>query len=135
MDGTTDSLVRIDRHPGVGTLRSFGLAIGLVCGVRFAWSWWMSQPAVLTCGLGLVAIAAACARPEWLRAPYVLLATLTFPVRWLLAFTVIAVLYFLLITPVAVAVRLVRRMRGSPAPEGWRVSPTRGDKHSYFRQF
>ena len=141
-----DSLVRIEWQPSTASLRSFGAA--LVC--LLAWSLLdryrhagapiLRDPPGLACGsLTLVVAALAVIRPGLLRAPYVALGALTYPVRWLVAFSSLALLFYGLVTPIAVCVRLVRKHRArSGEPDhanGWVVARPRPDKTHYFRQF
>ncbi|HET8933735.1 MAG TPA: SxtJ family membrane protein [Polyangiales bacterium] len=128
-------------RPARTTLRSFGLALAVLCFVRAAWTWSVATsgggafiPCVWTGSAVAVALLALW-RPSTLRAPYVMLGVLTFPVRWLLAFTTLAVLYFAVLTPIACVLRFSRGGAGSHTPSAWRISPPRGNKSSYFRQF
>lgn len=144
MEQYNAKLVSLDFHPAHAVLRSFGLALALLCVARAAWSWAVAQGGGLDWTHGLytgsaVALASlAWWRSGWLRMPYLFVSTLTFPVRWLIAFATLATLYFLVLTPVACILRVTRRgphSRGVAAPTSWRISPARGDKPSYFRQF
>jgi hypothetical protein len=127
-----EHLVSIDRQPARATLRSFGLAIGAICFIQAAYSLSASVGAI-----GLAAMSLGLAYPSLYRWPYILLGTLTFPLRWLVAFSVIAALYFAVITPVACVVRVTRRLSRPAADTGsaWQACAPRGDKLTYFRQF
>jgi hypothetical protein len=135
MDQYNGGLVSIEWQPARATLRSFGCALALLCVGRGVWSWTNSGSVSIAVGLALAGIALW--RPRTLQRPYVLLGVLSFPVRWLLSFCVLAVVYFAIITPIACGVRLARRFgaREHATQSHWRVSPARGDKPSYFRQF
>jgi len=89
--------------------------------------------------LAILIAALAWLRPALLRLPYVTLGVLTYPARWLLAFLSLALLYYGLVTPIAVCFRLVRKYRarsGEPdATSAWVVARPRPDKAHYFRQF
>jgi hypothetical protein len=135
------NLVSMEWHPTRAVLRSFGLALALLCVARAVWSWtaaagfaadwntWLAGCAVALAALALW-------QPGVFRAPYVVLGVLTFPFRWFLAFATMAALYFLVLTPIAIILRLTRRsVASSQPPAAWRISPARGDKPSYFRQF
>lgn len=139
MDQHTGGLVSIDRQPQRATLRSFGLALALLCVARGVWSWTNNAhtTATVISALGLVLAGAAFLRPSTLHGPYVMLGVLSYPLRWTLSFIVLSVAYFAVITPIACGVRLARklRVRDENPQSHWRASPPRGNKPSYFRQF
>lgn len=141
-----DSLVRIEWRPSAASLRSFGAALvcvlawSAVARFRSAGELALRDSLGLACGsLALAAAALAVIRPGLLRLPYVALGALTYPVRWLVAFLSLALLFYGLVTPIAVCIRLVRKHRArSGDPDhatGWVVARTRPDKAHYFRQF
>lgn len=142
MEHERSGLVSIDRQPQRATLRSFGLALALLCSARGAWSWTNNAytTAMVAGSLAFAFASVAVLRPNILHRPYVLLGVLSFPLRWSLSYLVLAVVYFAVITPVACGVRIARRLRARDARDEtphshWRHSPPRGDKPSYFRQF
>jgi hypothetical protein len=161
MDHERSGLVSIDREPERKTLRNFGLALALLCVVRGVWSAIALDPtytsksaavrainsayqtAAVTGCVGLALACIALLRPSMFHRPYVLLGVLSFPLRWLLSYLVLALVYFAVITPVACGVRIVRKLQARDARDArdetphshWRHSPPRGDKTSYFRQF
>jgi hypothetical protein len=139
MDQDT-GLAAIDRQPSRATLRSFGVALALLCVGRAAWSWTdcAYNAVIVSAGIAAALACIALFLPSKLRGLYVLLGVLSYPLRWLLSYLVLAVVYFGVITPVALGVRLARRLRSREITKqrsNWRVSPPRGDKPSYFRQF
>jgi hypothetical protein len=146
-DMSDKRLVRIDWRPSTTSLRSFGAAMVImlassvwvrhVRGPNFAL---LDDPLGLTCGaLALVMAALAARRPAWLRPAYVMMGAATYPARWLLAVLSLSVLYYGLITPIAIGLRCVRKHRAQPAASAggsaWVVSRPRRDKADYFRQF
>lgn len=149
MEIARDSLVSLDRNPSRTALRSFGYALALVCLGRAVWSCATSlgstqlTPETYAAAAGAAAaFALARHRPDVLRMPYVLLSWLSYPLRWLLAMWVLAALYFAVITPLAVMVRLARLARRTAHPQpvqhvdtAWVASTARADKSEYFRQF
>lgn len=135
MEEHSDSLVRLDRHPTRSALRGLGVALALLCFVRAALSLYSGGQPVWTALAGTIAIALAWLRPELLRGLYTLLGVLSYPVRWLVAFSVLAVLYFVVITPVAWVFRLTRRSHTGNGQSAWHAAKPRGDKTDYFRQF
>jgi Saxitoxin biosynthesis operon protein SxtJ len=136
MDEYSDSLVRLDRHPTRAALRSFGIALALLCFARTL-TWYthsVGQPAWSALA-GVSAVAVAGWRPNVLRGLYVLLGVLSYPLRWLTAFSILALLYFAVIAPVALLFRLTRRSQADALQSSWHEVKARADKANYFRQF
>jgi hypothetical protein len=134
MDQYNGHLASLDWQPTRATLRSFGLALASLCIARAVWRVSAGDWNALLAGSGVAIACLAVWRPSLFRAPYVVLGVLSYPMRWLVAFLTLAALYFAVLTPVACILRLTRRSAGA-APSAWRISPPRGDKASYFRQF
>ena len=98
-----------------------------------------------TLGLSLGAIAVILGVPGiiWpalLRWVFVAAMVVTFPLGWLVSLTVLAFLYYVVITPLAVFFRLRGRdlLNRRPAPEQgsfWEPKRTPVDLRSYFRQY
>jgi len=109
--GAYQYLVR--RHPAVGlVLISLALVIGL---------------------LGLVRPAAV----RWLFVGWMVVA---FPIGWVISLVMLLVMFYGLITPVAVFFRLrgrdlLQRKPTSSGPTYWLPKPTPQDVRSYFRQY
>jgi hypothetical protein len=138
MEPHSDSLVRLDVHPARAVLRSFGIALAVVCFARawFAWSSADSLGQSTWCALaGLIAMAVALLRPSLLRGLYIAIGVLSYPVRWLAAFSILALLYFAVISPLALVTRLTRRSQHHASGSAWHACAARGDKADYFRQF
>ena len=140
MEPHSESLVRLDVQPADAVLRSFGIALAVLCFARavFVLVGWsptdsVGQPAWSALA-GLLAMAVALLRPSLLRGLYIAMGVLSYPVRWLVAFGILALLYFAVITPVACLTRLTRRSQ-QRAGSAWHACPPRGDKADYFRQF
>lgn len=146
-DVSDNRLVRIDWRPGTTSLRSFGAALVIVLGAsvlsrhaRASDLGWLQDPLGLTIGaLALLTAALAACRPAWLRPAYVTMGVATYPARWLLAALSLALLYYGLITPIAIGLRCVRKHRAragaSAGGSAWVVARPRSDKAHYFRQF
>ncbi len=78
--------------------------------------------------------------PAGLRPIYVGLTILTLPIGYVLSYVLLAVLWYLIITPVAVVSRLVRRgpihlKFDRQAPTYWAPRKDADDIEQYFRQF
>lgn len=142
-DVSDKQLVRIDWRPSTASLRSFAAAMLLVLAVgalrHRAQDTLLRDPLALTlAGLALITAALAAVRPAWLRPAYIALGVATYPVRWLVALLSLAFLYYAVITPIALGLRVMRKHRAGSADSSgsaWVVSHARADKSRYFRQF
>ena len=79
-------------------------------------------------------------RPALLRWIFVACMVLTFPIGWLISLLMLSILYFLVITPLAIVFRLRGRdlLGRKPAPQRdsfWEPKQTPLDVGSYFRQY
>src|SRR5262245_26372916 len=89
--------------------------------------------AVVIGGLGLLKPAAV----RWIFVSWMVLA---FPIGWVISQVMLALMFYGLITPIALLFRLRGRdlLSRKPAPERssfWTVKPTPQDVRSYFRQY
>ena len=138
------ALIAFNWKPESSQLRWFGLlwlplflaALALVLIFRLALvsAWMVLIPlAVASFMLGLLA-------PQRLRPVFVGLLLLTFPIGFVVSYLVLAVLFFLVITPVALVMRLFGRdalgLRFDRVAESyWIPHPARAPVERYFRQF
>ena len=136
-------LIEIDRRPAATTLRWFGvllaafivLAGGLV-------RWGLEAPAVAgaiwTAGALFAGIYAAV--PPLRRWIYVGWLCAAFPVSWTLSHLLLAMVYYLVVTPIGLLLRLVKGNPLDRAPDRaaatyWIARRPTGDVRRYFRQF
>lgn len=135
-------MLEIDWRPDSRRLRWFAALQLLFCG-GMAWLW---REALGPNGQGvLLAVSAVVATagllaPQVIRPVYVAWMAIVFPIGWVVSHAMLAIVYFGVLTPIAL---LVRRRRGDPLrrkvdPETdsyWdqRASATSIDR--YFRQF
>jgi hypothetical protein len=137
------SLVTMNWDPNPRQLRQFGLAalgFGLLLAGWLFWrdGWSMPVYAVGGCGvlLGLMGLAA----PEMVRYPYLACLAVSYPVGLVMSQVLVAVIYFGVLTPVALVFRLIGRdaleRRLEPAAATyWQPKARPGGPESYFRQF
>ena len=136
------ALVRMRWRPSRAESRWFGVTLlllaALVGGV-FAWRGvGRTTPRVVWSVGALACVAYYAARP--LRRPlYVCTTALLFPIRWTLAHAVMAVVYYLVLTPTALVLRLGGRdaLRRRPDPDAatyWIERRPDEDPSRYFRQ-
>ncbi len=138
------AVIEINRHPSNRELRQFG-AIGwpIFCGVLGAWRAYYSGDwtlAGIVWSLGVPGAVIGWLRPAWVRPVYVGWMYAVFPIGWTVSHLVLAVIYFLILTPIGLVVRWFR-----PDPLGMKLDRKRDtywvphepgrDPERYFRQF
>ena len=132
-----ESVVELDWHPSRGVLRRFGIAAALL----FAWfafsSYRHGLPSSLSAAFGACAamcVAFSWRKPTWNRPLYLALACLSFPLRWLLAWAALILLFFTVLTPVALVVRRLRNQAAHNDGSAWLPARKRREKARYFDQ-
>ena len=126
--------------PGADRERSFGLAVGTVCGllaVHALWrgssdsSWVLGTLAVSLIGLALT-------HPSWLRVPSAFWWRVARALGWLNSRILLSAFFFLVLTPVGLLARGggwdPLRLRRRPSGSGWLPYAKRGAKH-YERMY
>ena len=135
------SLIRINHHPAAAQLRVFSIAFLFVfgaIGVRFARHDLLMAARVLW-GAALMVGAVGLIVPRAVRLLYVGLSYATFPVGWTVSHAVLGVLYFGVLTPLGLIVRLcghdaLKRKFDRRAATYWTARPQARPAESYFRQ-
>jgi hypothetical protein len=145
-------LIEIDFHPDERTLRQFGwVALGgfgllalLAWNERLLFSFGLgaARPAVAGALLGVGALAAALGLvfPRANRPLFVGLTLLAFPIGFVLSYLILTVLFFGVIAPIGVLMRLLghdpmnRRLEPG-APSYWTPAPPPPPTSRYFKQF
>ncbi len=145
-------MIELDFNPDARTLRQFGwialVAFPLVGGIcywhRGLFGFDFGQAArtvsVVFVGLGGTAGLLAWLAPRALRPLYVGLLLITAPIGFVVSYVILGVLFYLLITPLALVLRLVgydplKRKFEREAETYWVEVEPRALKDSYFRQF
>ena len=145
-------MIELDFNPDARTLRQFGLialvAFPLVSGIcywrggLFGFDFGAATLAVSggLLGLGLVAGLLAWLAPGAVRPLYVGLLCITAPIGFVLSYVILGVLFYLVITPLGLMLRLVRydplkREFEREAETYWVEVEPRASTESYFRQF
>lgn len=147
------ALVAIDFDPPRRTLSQFGVIALVVFGGLGAWTMYRhhllgfelstgTAQAVggALLGLGILSGLLAAAAPSLLRFLYVGLVVITFPIGFVVSHVVLALLYYVVLTPVGLVMRLVghdpmNRRWDPDATTYWHTRDTRRDVKSYFRQY
>ena len=136
-------LIKINVNPSSGQLRLFGLlltaALAVIGFMLFKKTGAVPWPAVLWCAAGLAALLTAAA-PGGLRFAYLGLSYAALPIGLVVSTAVLLVIFYLLLTPLALAFRITGRdaldRRMAPDLESyWRVRRPTGDRRRYLRQY
>jgi hypothetical protein len=130
-------------NPPARTLRQFAALWLLACAGLCARAWLRHGPAAPA---GAWAVAALLVgplglwRPPAVRPVWVLALAASFPLGWAVSRLTLAGLFFLVLTPLGLLLRLAGRdslrLRPAPGPDGyWLPKPATEDVASYLRQF
>ena len=138
------AVIEINRHPSPRELRQFaGIGLPIFCAVLGAWRVYASGEwtlAGILWSLGVLGAVVGWLRPAWVRPLYVGWLYAVFPIGWTISHLILAVIYFLILTPIGLVVRWFR-----PDPLGLKLDRGRDtywvshdpghDPKRYFRQF
>jgi len=136
-------MIRIEHNPSHRQLAVFGLMWLALFGILGGMAWWRTGSFV-TAGvfwaIGTLIPAVGLVRPGVLRIVYLLTAYATFPIGFVVSYVILAVLYYLVLTPIGLVLRLtdydpMQRRFDNSAKTYW--SPRKQDDSTerYFRQF
>lgn len=136
-------MIRIEHNPSRKQLLLFGLLWLVFFSFWGAAAWrdsgknWL---ALLLWSIALVIPVAGIIRSEVLRAVFVLASYITFPIGWILSSVVLAVLYYLVLTPIGVLLRLtgydpMKRRFDRTAKTYWLARNPDTEMERYFKQF
>lgn len=137
------AVLEINRNPSQRELRWFGVivlifcgAVGLILRLRFD----LETAAWIAWAVGALVAAVFYAVPPVRRALYVGWMYLFYPVGFVLSLVVLGVIYYLVLTPIGLVLRLLGRdsMGRRPAPDAqtyWIRREAKIASERYFRQF
>jgi hypothetical protein len=146
-------MIEINWIPSRGHLRVFGVGALVVFGALGTWLFFshrffgleIPESTAEALAYALWALAAlsgilAAAAPAALRPLYIVLLIISVPIGWLVSHVVLAVVYYGILTPIGLALRLCGRdplcRKFDPqAPSYWVDRPPARNVKSYFRQF
>lgn len=144
-------LVEINFDPDVKTLRQFGVIAFVGFGIlavlayhrMFLFTGLADARVVVALALaimGLAALSFSAVAPKANRFLYVGLSLLAFPIGFVLSYVIMGALYFLVIGPIAIALRVfgrdpMHRRYEADAPSYWTPARATRDKESYFHQY
>lgn len=137
------ALAEINWKPSPRELRIFSVALGcllaLIAFVSFRAS--ASVPlAVTLSAIGTLIVLVGLIAPAMIKPLYLGWMILLYPIRWIVSCLLIAVVYYLLITPIGLILRLlghdlVGRRFDSRATSYWKTERRVRQEQDYFRQF
>ena len=136
-------MIPIEHNPSRRQLTVFGLLWLVAFGILGAMSCWKSG-SLLKAGafwtLGTVIPAAGLIWPEVLRIVYVSAAYSTFPIGLAVSFVILVMIYYLVLTPIGLALRLsghdpMQRRFDRTAQSYWTPRKQEEKTERYFQQF
>lgn len=136
-------LTDLPLNPSPRTLRQFAGMWILFFGALGGWELWFRNRQAVS--LSLIALALTIGplgvwRPRLMRPIYVGWLMAAFPLGWLVSHVCLALVYYLVVTPLAIASRLLGRdrlslRRGTKERSNWSPLDQSMDVRRYFRQF
>src|SRR3954465_7604240 len=138
------ALFELKRDPSAREVRLFGVAwLPLFCAVLAGLIWYRggSGPAIwLSVAAGVLSVAVTLVRPRWTRALFLAWMWAAWPIGWLVSHGMMAGIYFLVLTPIGLAIRAfgrdpLERRFDVRADTYWVTRRREIDPASYFRQF
>ncbi len=135
-------MIEINRNPSPRTLRQFSLAFGVFaaivgCLVLARGGPWTTIAAIWSAGAAIALVGLA--RPTFVKWLYLAMSCLTAPIGIVISLTVLGIVYYIVVTPIGVIMRLLGRdpMQRRPDPKTdtyWRKRE-QPEPDQYFRQF
>jgi hypothetical protein len=132
----------IKARPTDRKLREFAAAGAVVSVALAVWQAVSGHFALAAALLSIALVAAAVGfwKPRWLAPFFTAAIIVTFPLAWIVSLAVLALMFYGLLTPLAVLFRLFGRdaLNRRPRPEQdsyWQEKPAANDPGRYLRQF
>jgi hypothetical protein len=137
------AVLELKTDPTREELRRFGM----ICLVGFAvvgsvvlWRSGSLPAAVAFFAAGVLAAAVGLAAPPALKPLFLFLVIVTYPIGWILSHLLLASVYFLVITPIGLALRLfgtdpLERRFDPHAESYWKPTETQKDVERYFKGY
>jgi hypothetical protein len=136
------SLIEKNREPGVRELKWFGLLLGLfflLIGALIGWQTGSRTAGIVLATIGLSLAAIYYAVPPLRRTIFLVWMALVYPIGWTISHLVLALTYYLVLTPIGLMLRWVRdpmqRSFDASAATYWTEHDPASDPKRYFRQF
>ncbi len=137
------SLVEFKNDPTDREVRQFAqLWLPAACFALALWATYRlhNVSATVFAAVGLLSLLLGISRPNWMRWVYVAWTAAAFPLAWLVAYASAAAIYFLLIVPIGLVLRIaghdsLARQFDREAQSYWTPRPVEADRQQHFRQF
>lgn len=136
------TLVKINRHPSARLLRQFGLICFVFLSGFGAIALWRGSPptAIALWIIAVTVVLVGGLAPLRLRVLYLLLSYVALPVGFVVGYLSLAMVYFLVITPIGVVLQwtghdAMSRKRNASVASYWSRRPEPPEATSYYRQF
>jgi hypothetical protein len=137
------AVVEINWHPPAKQLRVFSALLVVFAAAVSAWLYWKigyRQTAVYVLTIGASVGVVGFAWPPLARVVYVIWMTIVFPIGWIVSHAVLAALFYLVFTPIAIIMKLcgydaMDRRFDRQAATYWKHREQRDDTKRYFKQF
>ena len=136
-------MIRIEHNPSGRQLTVFGLCWLAAFGILGGMAWLKTGLSATVCMTWIIAVlvpAIGLLWPSVLRIVYLLLAYLTFPIGFVVSYLILAVVYYLVLTPIGLVMRLtgydpMQRRFDRDATTYWTPRKQDESTEQYFRQF
>lgn len=138
------ALLEINSNPTDRELRQFaGIwlpAFALLVGLLLWFRWPLPWAAVLVWAAAAVLGVGGVLKPRWIKPVFVGWMIAAFPIGWVISHVVVAFVFYLVLTPIGLAMRLcgydpMHRKFDREAKTYWVQREKKRDRQSYFRQF
>lgn len=137
------AVLDVNWNPSTRQLRQFAVMLAALLGLVAAWLCWTGQspPGALAATIAAAASALLAAfRPAWTRIVYVAWMAAAFPIGWLVSHLLLAAVFYLVITPIGLILRICRydplqRRFDRQADTYWQPRQDRDDPQRYFKQY
>ena len=136
-------MIRIEHNPTRRQLTVFGLLWLAFFGVLGATSWCKTGSFATACAfwaIGTTIPAIGLVRPATLLIFYLIASYATFPIGFVLSYVILAVVYYLVLTPIGIVLRLtgkdpMQRRFDRSAKTYWTTREAEDTSERYFKQF
>jgi hypothetical protein len=137
-------VLQLNTNPPLRIVRQFAIVwLPLFCAIVAAVVWTRSQSLAATMialAGGAASLLVGLARPAWMRPVFVGWTLAAFPIGWLVSHLILAMIFYLVMTPIGLALRLaghdpLRRRLDRSAASYWIEYNPHSRVERYFRQY